>query len=117
MIIISLLLIDRNRCTQASTSSDSAGFLAFLSEQLKDAVQCSMRCQSKFCQLLQHCRKNLFSKYLLPVSPAEMAVVIEMPFVTNMGSWARCALLTCAQKLAYVSLIYRTKPKTKKWKK
>ena len=64
MIIISLLLIHRNRCTQASTSSDSAGFLAFLSEQLKDAVQCSMRCQSKFCQLLQHCRKNLFSKYL-----------------------------------------------------
>jgi len=35
--------------------------------------------------------------------------------------WGRCdtirdAILTCAQKLTRVSLIYRTEPTTKKWK-
>jgi len=52
--------------------------------------------------------------------PFKNIILCEQPIANTGTNWydtIRDAILTCAQKLAEVSLIYRMEPKTKKWEK
>ena len=69
---------------------------------------------TKFCQITL-CIKTFIHRR--KVVPFFCLTVCIMYVLSIRHDTIREASLTCARKLTQVSLIYRTEPKTKKWKK
>jgi len=72
---------------------------------------------TKFCQITLCIKRFIHRRKVVPFFLSHGVYNVEMYVLSIRHDTIREASLTCARKLTQFSLIYRTEPKTKKWKK